>query len=69
MMLGAKLDVVLPKNSLTMTEAEIIEWLVPIGGQVVAGQPLFVMETEKSQVEVEAVGVGSDEHSDYCSHD
>jgi pyruvate dehydrogenase E2 component (dihydrolipoamide acetyltransferase) len=48
------LDVVLPKNSLTMTEAEIVEWHVEEGGAVTAGDPLFTMETEKSQVVVEA---------------
>lgn len=53
------MDVVLPKNSLTMTEAEIIEWLVPIGGQVTAGEALFIMETEKSQVEVQATVSGT----------
>jgi pyruvate dehydrogenase E2 component (dihydrolipoamide acetyltransferase) len=47
-------DVVLPKNSLTMTEAEIIEWYVDEGGEVVAGEPLFLMETDKSQVDVDA---------------
>jgi pyruvate dehydrogenase E2 component (dihydrolipoamide acetyltransferase) len=55
---GRAVDVVLPKNSLTMTEAEIIEWYVEEGGEVVAGQPLFVMETEKSQVDVEAAKSG-----------
>ncbi len=52
------MDVVLPKNSLTMTEAEILEWYVPEGGEVVVGEPLFLMETEKSQVEVEATVSG-----------
>jgi pyruvate dehydrogenase E2 component (dihydrolipoamide acetyltransferase) len=51
-------DVVLPKNSLTMTEAEVIEWYVDEGGTVVAGEPLFLMETEKSQVEVDATASG-----------
>lgn len=53
------MDVVLPKNSLTMTEADIIEWYVDVGGEVVAGQPLFVMETEKSEVDVEATVSGT----------
>ncbi len=48
------MDVVLPKNSLTMTEAELIEWYVDEGATVVAGEPLFLMETEKSQVVVDA---------------
>lgn len=48
------MDIVLPKNSLTMTEAEIIEWHVKEGGTVTFGEPLFTMETEKSQVVVEA---------------
>ncbi len=53
------MDVVLPKNSLTMTEAEIVEWYVDEGGTVIAGEPLFLMETEKSQVDVEAAVSGT----------
>lgn len=53
------MDVVLPKNSLTMTEAEIIEWYVDEGGTVTAGERLFLMETDKSQVEVEAAVSGT----------
>jgi pyruvate dehydrogenase E2 component (dihydrolipoamide acetyltransferase) len=52
------MDVVLPKNSLTMTEAEIVSWLVGEGQQVVAGEPLFTMETAKSQVDVESPATG-----------
>ena len=52
------MDIVLPKNSLTMTEAEIIEWYVSEGGETIAGEPLFLMETEKSQVVVDATASG-----------
>ena len=53
------MDVVLPKNSLTMTEAEILEWYAEEGTTVTVGEPLFLMETEKSQVDVEAVVSGT----------
>ena len=53
------MDVVLPKNSLTMTEAEILEWYADEGSTVTAGEPLFLMETEKSQVDVEAAVSGT----------
>ena len=53
------MDVVLPKNSLTMTEAEILEWYAEEGSAVTAGEPLFLMETEKSQVDVEAAASGT----------
>ena len=53
------MDVVLPKNSLTMTEAEILEWYAEEGSSVTAGEPLFLMETEKSQVDVEAAVSGT----------
>lgn len=53
------MDVVLPKNSLTMTEAEVIEWYVEEGGTVTAGESLFAMETEKSQVDVDAAVSGT----------
>jgi hypothetical protein len=56
---GGCVDVVLPKNSLTMTEAEILEWYAEEGSAVTAGEPLFLMETEKSQVDVEAAASGT----------
>jgi pyruvate dehydrogenase E2 component (dihydrolipoamide acetyltransferase) len=46
--------VILPKQGLQMTEGTIIEWFVQEGGEVVKGQPLFEMETDKVTVAVDA---------------
>jgi pyruvate dehydrogenase E2 component (dihydrolipoamide acetyltransferase) len=46
--------VILPKQGLQMTEGTIIEWFVPEGGEVVKGQPLFEMETDKVTIAVDA---------------
>jgi pyruvate dehydrogenase E2 component (dihydrolipoamide acetyltransferase) len=47
-------EVVLPKNSLTVTEAVIVEWLVEPGQRVDAGDALLSVETDKASVEIEA---------------
>jgi len=52
------MDILLPKNSLTMTEAELVVWYVAEGDEVKAGSPMFAMETEKSQVDVDAPASG-----------
>ncbi len=41
----------LPKWGLTMEEATINEWLVPVGGRVEAGQALATVESEKVEME------------------
>ncbi|MQA79811.1 MAG: hypothetical protein GEV10_15240 [Streptosporangiales bacterium] len=52
------MDVVLPKNSLTMTEAELVAWHVSEGEHVEIGTRLFTMETAKAQVDIEASAAG-----------
>jgi hypothetical protein len=47
-------EVVLPKSSLTMTEAVIIEWLVGLGQRVATGDVLLSIETNKASQEIEA---------------
>jgi pyruvate dehydrogenase E2 component (dihydrolipoamide acetyltransferase) len=51
-------DVVMPKLGLTMTEGKVVEWLVEDGATVRRGDPLLVVETEKTNVEVEAEADG-----------
>lgn len=46
--------IILPKQGLQMAEGTIIEWFVPEGGEVVKGQPLFAMETDKTTMTVDA---------------
>jgi glutaconyl-CoA/methylmalonyl-CoA decarboxylase subunit gamma len=44
----------LPKMAVSMQEGTMVEWLVKTGDHVVAGQTLYVIETEKTSSEVES---------------
>jgi pyruvate/2-oxoglutarate dehydrogenase complex dihydrolipoamide acyltransferase (E2) component len=48
------MDVVVPKVGLTIEEVEVVEWLVPIGGEVHAGQPVVLVNADKADLEVES---------------
>lgn len=52
-------DVLLPKLGFSMNEGKLVEWLVPDGGQVTEGQPLFSLESDKSINEVESPASGT----------
>lgn len=52
-------QILLPKLGFSMNEGELVEWLVADGGQVVAGAPLFALESDKSTQEVEAPASGT----------
>lgn len=52
-------EVLLPKIGFSMSEGTIAEWLVPSGGQAIAGEPLFLLESDKSTNEVEAPASGT----------
>lgn len=45
---------VLPKTGIYEGDVTLIEWLVDEGGEVFAGDPLFLMESEKIEMEIEA---------------
>jgi pyruvate dehydrogenase E2 component (dihydrolipoamide acetyltransferase) len=47
-------EVKMPKLGLTMTEGTVTQWLVAQGTKVEKGSPLFVMETDKVTLEIEA---------------
>jgi pyruvate/2-oxoglutarate dehydrogenase complex dihydrolipoamide acyltransferase (E2) component len=51
-------DVLLPKIGFSMNEGEVKEWLAEDGATVSEGQPLFLLEAEKSANEVEAPASG-----------
>ena len=48
----------MPKLGLTMEEGTILQWLVPDGGEVAAGMPVLVVQTDKVETEVECPGPG-----------
>ena len=51
-------EVIMPRYGWTMTEGKILQWLKKEGDAVNAGEPLLVIESEKTQVEVEAEVTG-----------
>ena len=51
-------EVLLPKIGFSMNDGTLTEWLVADGGQAVEGQPLYVLESEKSAQEVESPASG-----------
>ena len=52
-------EVIVPKLGFAMNEGQLAEWLVADGQPVAAGQPLFLLEAEKSANEVEAPASGT----------
>jgi pyruvate dehydrogenase E2 component (dihydrolipoamide acetyltransferase) len=52
----------LPKVGMTMEEGTLCRWLAPDGSRVSRGQPVFEMETEKVQMEVETDHEGVIKH-------
>ena len=52
-------EIILPKLGFSMTEAVLAEWLVADGGEVKEGDPLYVLESDKSQQEIEAPASGT----------
>ena len=51
-------EILMPKLGFAMNEGVLAEWLVPDGGEVKEGMPLFTIESEKSTQEIEASGSG-----------
>jgi pyruvate/2-oxoglutarate dehydrogenase complex dihydrolipoamide acyltransferase (E2) component len=51
-------EILLPKIGFSMNEGQIAEWLAEDGAQVTEGEPLFLLEADKSTNEVEAPASG-----------
>ena len=51
-------EIRIPKLGMDTTEAEIKAWLVKIGDRVTPGTPLLEVETEKTDVVIEAQVAG-----------
>ena len=51
-------EIVLPKIGFSMNEGTISEWLAADGDTVKEGEPLFLLEADKSANEVEAPASG-----------
>lgn len=52
-------EVILPQLGFSMSEGELLEWLVEDGGQVEEGANLFTLETDKATQEVESPATGT----------
>jgi pyruvate/2-oxoglutarate dehydrogenase complex dihydrolipoamide acyltransferase (E2) component len=52
-------EIAIPQLGVTMTEGVITEWLVEDGEVVAAGQPLYVLGTDKTETEIEAPVAGT----------
>jgi pyruvate/2-oxoglutarate dehydrogenase complex dihydrolipoamide acyltransferase (E2) component len=51
-------DVLLPQLGFSMIEGTLAEWLVADGVQVIEGQPLYSLETDKAVQELESPAAG-----------
>jgi pyruvate/2-oxoglutarate dehydrogenase complex dihydrolipoamide acyltransferase (E2) component len=52
----------IPKLQMSTTEGTLTEWLVDDGATVEEGQPIYLLETDKSVQEIEAPAVGKLTH-------
>ena len=52
-------QILLPKIGFSMVEGQVAEWLAKDGDQVSEGQPLYLLEADKSANEVEAPASGT----------
>jgi pyruvate/2-oxoglutarate dehydrogenase complex dihydrolipoamide acyltransferase (E2) component len=51
-------EIILPQIGFSMQEGQLNEWLAADGDDVAEGQPLYVLEADKSTNEVEAPASG-----------
>lgn len=51
-------EILLPKIGFSMNEGQVAEWLYGDGEEVTEGEPLYLLEADKSTNEVEAPASG-----------
>ncbi len=49
----------IPQAGVAVTEGTLVRWLVAEGDRVEEGQPIYVLETEKVEMEVESPAAGT----------
>lgn len=52
-------EIKIPKIGFSMTEATLAEWLVEDGATVCEGMPIYSLEMDKSNTEIEAPTAGT----------
>lgn len=55
-------DLIVPRVGVSVKEVTIVEWLVEDGATVTTGQPILVVATDKTEVEIEATMDGTLKH-------
>ncbi len=56
--MGVSTTLFIPRLAVSMTEGTITEWLVEDGATVEAGQPIYRIETDKTETDIEAPAAG-----------
>jgi pyruvate/2-oxoglutarate dehydrogenase complex dihydrolipoamide acyltransferase (E2) component len=56
---GERVPIRIPQPGAAITEGTIIEWLVADGDRVEVGRPLYRLETDKIEIEVECPAAGA----------
>ncbi len=51
-------EVIMPKLGMYESDVTLVDWLVADGERVAVGEPLFLMETEKVETEIECEDEG-----------
>jgi pyruvate/2-oxoglutarate dehydrogenase complex dihydrolipoamide acyltransferase (E2) component len=51
-------EILMPKLGFDMNEGILTEWLAPNGADIAEGQPLYAIESDKSNNEIEAPASG-----------
>ena len=51
-------EILLPKLGFSMNEGTLAEWLAADGATITEGQPLYLLESDKSAQEIEAPASG-----------
>jgi len=52
-------EIRIPKLGMSMQSAILQQWLVANGAAVIAGQPIYVVESDKSTTEIESPATGT----------
>jgi pyruvate/2-oxoglutarate dehydrogenase complex dihydrolipoamide acyltransferase (E2) component len=52
------IEVRIPKLGMSMTEGTLVEWLVADGASVKEGEPIYTLETDKANQEIESPAAG-----------
>ena len=50
--------IIMPKLGFNMDEGKLVEWYKQVGDEIKKGEPLFSVETDKTNMDIEATGDG-----------